>query len=66
MLKSQILLAQAKNLGSAALVHVEGMDVADAGMVVLAVVPGEVGGEVVEHGLLVQRSKGLRVVGGLS
>ena len=41
MLKSQILLAAEEDLGSAALVLVEGMDVADAGMVVLGVVPGE-------------------------
>ena len=48
MLKSQVLLALKKNCRRAAFVHVDGMDVADARMVVLIVVPGEEAGEVIE------------------
>ena len=63
MLKSQILLAPAKDFGCATFMHVVGMDVADAGMVVLGVVPGEEAGEVVEDRLRVECGEGLRVGG---
>ena len=50
---ASVNVAPAQDIRSAAFVHVDRMDVADARMVVLVVVPGEEAGEVVAHGLRV-------------
>ena len=62
VLHKQVLFALQNNDRCAARMLVEGMDIADARVIMLAIVPREVTGEIVKRGLRVERGEALGVV----